>query len=345
MRPTHGGDLAAAVDASVNINPLGPPAALDEVFASARALAERYPEIDARNARTAWAQELGLSVDELMIGNGASELISLAVRALAPERVVVFDPTYSEYANAAAVNGTPVHRIRALRDETGVWSPPGDPAIGPGDLVFVCSPNNPTGMVVGPDTIENLAATGARVVVDESFRALMAAPQPSAISLRENGVITLTSLTKSYAVPGLRLGHLIAERKTVAALERRRDPWSVNGIAAAAAVALVGCGDYLAEARDLIMRERNRVAAALAAHGLVVYEADVPWLLVDVPTESGHDATSFVGAVRERGVALRDASNFPGLTTGSIRIGIRTAQENDRVLGAIGAALAEGGGA
>lgn len=345
MRPNHGGDLAAGVDASVNINPLGPPAALDTVFASARRIAERYPEIDARSARTAWAEKLGVSSDELMIGNGASELISLAVRALAPERVVVFDPTYSEYANAAEVNGVGVHRIRTLHDEGESWSLPGDPAIGPGDLVFVCTPNNPTGMVVGLDVIERLAATGARLVVDESFRALMVAPEPSAASLRHKGVITLTSLTKSYAVPGLRLGHLIADGETVGALERLRDPWSVNGIAAAAAVALVGCDDYLAEARDLIARERGRVTEALAARGFTGGVADVPWVLVEVPKDSGHDAPSFVASVRRHGVALRDASTFSGLGPGSIRIGIRTAQENDRILQAIDAALREVRGA
>ena len=335
MRPRHGGDLAASIDASVNINPLGPPRELDAVFEDARGLASHYPEIDARSARDAWAQKLGVAPDELMIGNGASELISLLIRSLSPNRVVVFDPTYSEYANAASALGVEVQRIPLLATEDGGWRLPDDVAVSHGDLVFVCSPNNPTGTVVSPAALSALVATGARVVVDESFRALASDPQPSAIDSRTSGSITVTSLTKSYGVPGLRLGHLVADASTVAELERRRDPWSVNGIAAAAAEVLIGCDGYLDEARSLIVAERTRMAEGLAALGFSVNRADVPWLLVELPRSFAGDASDFVAAVRTRGIALRDASDFPNLGARFVRIGVRAADENTEVLAAI----------
>lgn len=340
MRPRHGGDVRASIDASVNINPCGPPHQLEAVFDRVRELASRYPEIDAGSARAAWATRLGVDVREIVIGNGASELISLAVRAVAPERVVVFDPTYSEYAAAAHANGIGVLRLPYVRDPEGGWTLPGAPEIGPGDLVFVCSPNNPTGTVVDLDGIRALAATGARVVVDESFAALLPTPSPTAAGLRSLGVITVTSLTKSYAIPGLRLGYLVADLATVAGIERIRDPWSVNGLATAAAEVLADPSVDLAESRAFIARERGRLASECERMGLIVHAADVPWLLVELPESVGHTASSLVAAVREQGIALRDASNFPGLDHRFVRIGVRTADENTHIVTALEAVLA-----
>ncbi|MHB8761941.1 MAG: aminotransferase class I/II-fold pyridoxal phosphate-dependent enzyme [Coriobacteriia bacterium] len=158
MRFDHGGSPSSAIDASVNVNPLGAPVSLDSVFARARGLAQRYPEPDAGSARRAWAQRLGVPVERLLIGNGASELISLAVRALAPRRVIVFDPCYSEYEAAAAAAGCTVEHM-ALQRENGSWRTPRYlPATCKDDLVVVAQPNNPTGHFTPRDHLLSMAA-------------------------------------------------------------------------------------------------------------------------------------------------------------------------------------------
>lgn len=342
MRHDHGGQRAARVDASVNVNPLGPPDALNVVFAKARELAARYPEIDAGRARDAWASRLGIGREQLLVGNGASELISLAIRAIEPQRVVVFDPCYSEYEASARAAGVPVEHV-ALQCAGGEWVT--DLAYlraAPGDLVVLGRPNNPTGHLgPAPDALAALANRGVHVLVDESFLALSdPGAQATLTPLVTDNLTVVTSLTKTYCVPGLRLGILAGHGDLIARIGELRDPWSVNAIASEAAVILAGEDRYLKRTRELLDAERRRVVAALEAMpGLRVTVGVAPFVLIELPEP--HESPEVCARMLARGVAVRDASTFPGLSPRWIRIGIRTPAENDAVLSALRAALAE----
>lgn len=353
MKRDHGGAPAARIDASVNVNPLGPPASLDAVFARAREFASRYPEIDARSARQAWAGRLGVPVDRLLVGNGASELISLAIRAIDPLRVIVFDPCYSEYDAAARAAGIELTHV-PLQLVGDAWCTPLERllaegiegrALGEGDLVVVGQPNNPTGHLTAPESLRALAELGVHVLADESFLALAQTPhQPvsaSAHSLAAHAsarISVITSLTKAYCVPGLRLGLFVADEALVARISELRDPWSVNGIAVEAAVALAADNDYLDRSRARLLVERSRVAAAIAAlPGMRVTEGVAPWVLAELP--GPRTAAEVRGKLLARDIAVRDASTFPGLTERWIRIGIRSTADNDDIIAALAEVL------
>lgn len=345
MKRDHGGAPEARIDASVNVNPLGPPESLDAVFAQARELASRYPQIDAASARGAWAGRLGVPFERVLVGNGASELISLMVRAIAPRRVIVFDPCYSEYAAAARAAGIAVTHV-PLRLNDNEWVTPLDECLvsgvdgvplGDSDLVVVGQPNNPSGHLTPIEPLLAAARTGAHVLTDESFLALAEQPETaSAHSLVPHvgeRVSVVASLTKTFCVPGLRLGYLVADEALVTRISELRDPWSVNGIAAQAAVALAEDDDYLDRSRAQLAAERARVSAAVAGLGVRVTEGVAPWVLVRVP--GSLTAGGVRTALLARGVAVRDASTFPGLGEGWIRMGVRGTDDNDALLAAV----------
>ncbi len=348
MKRDHGGEPLARIDASVNLNPLGPPASLDAVFARSRELASRYPEIDATSAREAWARRLGIPVGQLLVGNGASELISLVVRAIGPRRVIVFDPCYSEYTVAArAARAHLAHVPLRLHGES--WRTPvggllsgriEDLAVGDGDLVVVGQPNNPTGHLTAVESLTELARSGAHVLADESFLALAeshsgvaSTSSHSLVPLLGRRISVVASLTKSYCVPGLRLGYLAADESLVDRIGEIRDPWSVNGIAAEAAVALASEDGYLERARVLLDSERVRMESALASLGLRITDGVAPWVLAELPEPLG--AGDLSSNLLTRGIAIRDASSFPGLSGRWVRIGVRTPAENDGIIVAL----------
>jgi len=342
MNRDHGG-LPARIDASVNVNPLGPPPALDEVFARTRELSSRYPEIDAASARRTWAEHLGIDTRRLLVGNGASELISLSLRAIAPRRVIVFDPCYSEYEAAARSAGVPlVHVPLALEGDSWRTPLPDGLEAGEGDLVVVGQPNNPTGHLTDPRVLLGLADSGAHVLTDESFLALAGATASSLVPHVGDRVSVVESLTKTFCVPGLRLGIFVGAEQLVERMSALRDPWSVNGIAVQAAVALADQDRYLATSRTLLATERARIAAALAAlPGVRVTHGAAPFVLAELP--EGRIASAVRDQLLTLGIGVRDASTFAGLSERWLRVGVRTPAENDEVLSALTGVLAEGG--
>lgn len=350
MRRDHGGAPDVRVDASVNVNPLGPPEALDTVFARARELASRYPEIDAARARQAWADRLDVPPACTLVGNGASELISLAIRAIEPRRVIVLDPCYSEYASAARSAGADVASV-PLRCHARSWSTPLAELLSPrgvlraaplglGDLVVVGQPNNPTGHITPVADLLAIAERGAHVLCDESFLALasghVAAPDTLVAHVSDR-ISVVASLTKTYCVPGLRLGVLVASEALTETIGGLRDPWSVNGIAAEAAIVLAGEDAYLERSRSLLHAECERLSAALEMLGLRVHAGVAPWVLAELPDT--HIAADVCAQLRDLGVAVRDASTFPVLSEHFVRVGVRSPSENDSVLAALAQVL------
>ncbi len=335
MRYDHGGSPNASIDASVNVNPFGPPASLDIVFSRARELAMRYPEIDAARARHAWATRLGIAPERLLVGSGASELISLAMRALQPKRVVIFEPCYSEYASAAESIGADIVRLD-FRLEGSAWSTPaGEYEPRDGDLLVLGQPNNPTGHLTSPETIAELASAGVRILLDESFLPFLDDADDLSMAASElPGVLIVTSLTKMFCVPGLRLGTLVGDAGTVERMSRLRDPWSVNALAAEAAEALAREDEYLTRTRAWLAGARAELARTLAEiPGIRVCEGVAPYVLVELPEPVC--AAGLRDALASRGIGVRDASTFNGLGPRWLRVGVRTPAENAVVAAAI----------
>jgi len=348
MRSDHGGAFSARIDASVNCNPFGPPRSLDPVFARVRELAARYPELDAHRAREAWATALRVPLDRLLVGNGASELIAVVTRALSPARVVLFEPCYSEYAAAADAAGVPVSTL-GLEFTPDIWRTPLaalEPR--PGDLVVLGHPNNPTAHLLDPAALRALAVAhpASWFLVDESFLPFHSAHDDlTLLRDRPANLAVVRSLTKIFCVPGLRLGLLVADEALVGASQRIRDPWAVNALAAEAAVVLASeetatalPGSYLDRTRSWLSAAAPRAIESLRAAGLAAWHADAPYVLAELPAPLR--VTDLAASLAKRGIAVRDASTFVGLTPRTLRVGLRFDDEMDEVIASIADFLA-----
>jgi histidinol-phosphate aminotransferase len=332
---SFGLDQTEIIDFSVNTNPLGPPSA---AVAAARQLTwATYPDDGAMALRDELARRDGVDEREVVVGNGSVELIWLVALAfLDPgDHVVVVGPTFGEYARAARVVGCPVHVHYATQvDDFAVDV---DAIIArvrtvAARIIFLCNPNNPTGVLLPMHAISRLAhaVPWSLLVVDEAYRQLSDEPAASASLLSCGNVVLLRSLTKDYALPGLRLGYVLAAASVSAALDQVRPPWSVNAVAQAAGLAALADEEHLTRARSEVRRARAVVSAGLTALGWRVLPSVANYLLVEVG-----DARTVRSALLRQGVCVRDCTSF-GLPR-HVRIGLRTVAECERLVAAFAA--------
>ena len=323
----HGGDVWRGaepeeyLDFSANLNPDGPPDWVREAMAAGLRRVGYYPDVRLTGARRGLAAHLGLNPDCVLPTAGGFEAARLA-SALSP-RPVIAQPTFQEYARLCGPGRS------VPRDALGELS------LHPGECLWLCNPNNPTGDALPGETVAELLsraeAAGARMVVDEAF--IDYCPEHSAAGLVADhpALIVLGSLTKVLAIPGLRLGYLAAHPDTLRRLEQRRDPWPLNSLAVAVAEALPG---HEADFRDI--RRRNDARRAAFAGALAplahVYPSDANFLLCDF----GRDMRGEIEALREKKLLVRPCGGFTGLTHRHVRLCVRREAENERLIGALG---------
>lgn len=315
----HGGDLLAAarrsgrapdalLDVSANLHPWGPPPEVEARVRASLADIHHYPPPRAEPLRDALSARIGVPV---VVGNGATELLVAALHGC--RSVCVRAPSYLGYAEAAELVGATLHH--------GVPTPDDD-------AVIVGRPNNPDGHLPTVDEVAALAARVPRVVVDESFLAFTDAP--SCVGLAPN-VVVVTSMTKTWAIPGLRLGW--AWNLDPA----RLPPWTVNSVALAAGL---GCLDRWEWAREVAIDGlRNAAITGLRAlPGVTAAAGGANFVLVTLAHPVAPEVTHRM--LDRHGILVRDASNFAGLDARHLRVAVGTEEENRRVAVALGSVLA-----
>ena len=327
------------LDFSANINPLGPPqgalyAAQKALVAGASSYPDgRYPELCA-----ALAGYLGVPEETVLATNGGAEAIFLAARAAAEDRpggkAIILEPTFSEYAAAARAAGLrPEGRVARRREDGFRLDPSALGDLGGASAVFLCNPNNPTGDLTPRgevlDLLERTRSAGAALIVDEAFADF--APGESVADRVDESLYVARSLTKFFAVPGLRLGCLVARAPE---LVRRFQPsWAVNVAAAAAGASAVADTEYAEKTLQEITLRRGELLRALRGlPGLEAYEGAANFLLVRGPE-------GLPEGLARRGVLVRGCGPFPGLGPRFLRIAVRGAEENERLVRALGAEL------
>ncbi len=355
MRPlqqlrAHGGDIwglgaggsGDLLDFSANINPLGLSAKAQKAMIEAIPQLVHYPDPQCRQLRQRLSELLGLSLDQIMIGNGAVELIFLVVKELQPRRLLLPAPTFCEYALAAAAESVPVHHLlpsgRAPYYDLGALVA----AIQPGDLIFLCNPNNPTGQLLPRSDlqylVEQAAARSSTVVVDEAFIDFVDHGEThSVLPLLSHwsNLMVLRSLTKFYALPGIRIGYLLGPAERLARLQGLRDPWSVNHLAQVAALASMDDQAYAERTCQWLRDERSWFLDALEQiPGLHPYLPTANYLLVDC-CESGHSASVWAERLRRERILIRDCSTYLGLDSYWFRVAVRDRQSNRCLLEAL----------
>lgn len=337
LRPAElralGLDPQGIIDFSANVNPLGPPPSI--LRAVQNVDYARYPDPDCLELREALASRLAVRPQQILIGNGATELIHLLARAFVNKgsTVTIAAPTFGEYEAAVRTAGGVIHCVQA-RAETDFL--PDLAALrrsaARSALTFLCNPNNPTGVYLPRSSIEaflnGLPHTAGPVVIDEAYLTFVDAPWTVLDLVQTGRVLLLRSMTKDYAIPGLRLGYLIAEEATVTRVQQYQVTWSVNAAAQAAGLAALQEDAYIEETRVIVRENKAFLTQALQDLGFNVVSGAANFLLIKVG-----DATAVRHRLLRQGIAVRDCTSF-GLPA-YIRVAVRLRPACERLLAAL----------
>jgi threonine-phosphate decarboxylase len=337
----HGGNAEGLLDFSASLNPLGPPPEALDAYQGTSARIASYPPPHPRNLERKFAEWIGVEPERVIAGNGSVHLIYLLVRVLRATKPYVVVPTFSEIANALAVASTPAHPIQ-LTAASGfaIGIAPIAGALRSGaDAIWLGRPNSPTGTIVE----EKLALEiGGRCLIrdawcifDEAFIDLAGGAESLAPRLERNPrAIVLRSLTKSFAIPGIRLGFAVAHPELVVRMREAIEPWSVNAAAEAVAHACLELApDYLKRARTVVENERAYIQRELSSiAGLRVIPSAANFMMIEVARELSNGA--FAAHLAEHKIAIRDLARLPGCGPGMYRIAVRAHPDNERLVAA-----------
>lgn len=359
MEYQHGGDIYSheiAFDYSANINPLGLPDGVRRMLKECAEgeICSLYPDSECRALREALAHYHKVPAEHIICGNGAADLIFGLAVALRPERGLVISPTFSEYEQALKIAGTSVDHL--FLDEKDGFIPDvgrichrihqAKEAQIPYDIVFLCNPNNPTGIPVRKEEVEALARechdSNALLVVDECFCDFMDERDACSVipSLKDfKQLFVLKAFTKLYAMAGLRLGYgLSCNSQLMEALSQVRQPWSVSGLAQKAGEAALKEKEYVNASRTLISRERQWLKGELEKMGFQVYASRANYLLFrhlsGLKGKRGREEEEVFSKgwlyyrLLEEKVLIRSCSNYRGLDSSYYRICVKTREEN-----------------
>jgi threonine-phosphate decarboxylase len=346
--PPHGGgvyDLARRLgvqvtdllDFSANINPLGFPPGLTPAVLQALEEIVHYPDRQCQALRRDLAAYHGLALEQILVGNGSTELIFLLPRALAPRKGLIVAPAFSEYEAALAAARVPVvfHPTGEADSFTlgGALDPRG------ADLVFLANPASPSGARVAEKhllaTLEMLKAAGAYLALDEAFVDFVEEASLKSALSRFPRLLILRSFTKFFGIPGVRLGYVLAAPELITRLAAAQEPWSVGTLAQALGRASLADREFMARSRALVQEERQYLFNRLAAiGGLQPFPSAVNYLLVKI-TRPGLTAAMLRQTLVQQSFIIRDASNFRGLDERFFRLAVRRRPENDRLLAAL----------
>jgi threonine-phosphate decarboxylase len=351
----HGGNLRRAqelfgldkfIDLSANINPFGPPPGVWESIQQGMRDIVNYPDPESWLLRKTLSNYLEILTESIMVGNGAGDLIFTIVQALKPKKVTIPIPAFCEYERAARCVGAEISYIplgplgwekfnqwneksKDLTDKSVIelrWQE----FLKGSDLLFLCSPHNPTGTLLSKDVFEHILRLtkelGCRIIFDESFLDFL--PDQLRWSARtyldtNEHLIVLYSLTKFYSLPGLRLGAVFAHPSLLAKFDQYRDPWSVNVLAQHAGIAALNDLAFSDNVRETLKESKAFFYKKFSQCGfanLRLWPTTVNFALIEVLNHKSADLVQYLG---RHGILIRDCANFNGLPGNFIRVAIK----------------------
>jgi len=353
----HGGDVfgwarklgveaGEILDFSASVNPLGPLLSARRAFFKSFHELSCYPDSDAGEAREAIARQCRLEPRQVLLGSGSTQLIHLLCRALRPRKALVVHPAFSEYANGLKLVGAEIRSyLLSAQDDFTFSLERFTKALQENpDMIFLANPNSATGRAIPRAKIEEVARMAREkktfLVVDEAFIDFVEADSVQDL-IRDNPyLIVLNSPGKYYALPGLRLGYLLAARRVVDRLCLHREPWSVNTPAQRVLSACFNDANFKRKTRRWLEREREFLLGGLSRiRWLRPYESQANFLLVRLARGS---ASRLHALLLKRKMLIRVCDSFSGLGADYFRVAIRSREENRRLLEALEGIL--GGG-
>jgi threonine-phosphate decarboxylase len=328
---------APLLDFSVNLNFLGPPEIIRQAWPDLIQAIEGYPSVEGGGIGRYYQEKLGIPPGNFLAGNGSTEMIYLVPKVLGFKSVVVVTPSYHDYERASGLAGA--HAIRYPLLPENSFSLTGSnalvDALDKADALWLGRPNNPTGNLFPRGLLLELAARlpDKWFVVDEAFIQFTADWEKESLLLEKPrpNILVIHSLTKFYALAGLRLGGIVGDARAIARLRRAKEPWSVNAIAERIAPLLLRCGDYERRTRINLLAEKERIFKELEGFsGVTPFPSTANFILCRW-NRTG-DLDDLIFHFLSNGAYLRDCRNFPGLEENFFRVGLKTPEKNDRLL-------------
>ena len=334
----HGGNLIKyhkVTDFSTNVNLAGMPESVRNAAIKGCIDAQQYPEPYCRSLECEIEKSEGLKEGQVICGNGAAELIFLVTETLRPRKALICVPTFAEYEEALnAVDCQVSHYVCHAEHDFIIQDDLLDHISEDLDLIFLCNPNNPTGCLIPEKLLRKVVdiCLGKKVflIMDECFLDFTEVDHVASLKseLKQNaGLMIIKAFTKTFAMPGLRLGYaLSADTSLIGSIRKRMQPWSVSLPAQYAGKAALLEKGYLRESLLVLKKERSYLIDQLKKLGYMVYGSEANFIFFDAEDETLFDHCL------NRGFLIRDCSNFTGLKKGYYRIQVRNRQDNDALL-------------
>lgn len=349
----HGSDLEAIekcyhikkediISFSANVNPLGISYQLRSTLADNLDAITTYPDREYTALRTCIATYAGTQPENVIVGNGSTELISLFIQTKHPKKALVLGPTYSEYEREIALGGGTT-LYYPLKEEHEFHMDVEDFCSHLSDqleLLVLCNPNNPTSTAITCSQMRRILDAclqyGIFVMVDETY--VEFAPEEkdvTSIPLTNyyTNLIILRGTSKFFAAPGLRLGYAVTgNQDLIKAINTRKNPWTINSLAEIAGRLMFPDEKYIRHTRELICGERDRLYNELSTwDSVTVYEASANFILMKIRKPGVTSQDLFDHCIR-KGLMIRDCSTFPFLDDHFVRFCVMLPEQNDRLL-------------
>lgn len=336
---------------SANVNPLGISPLLRDTLAKHVDAITSYPDREYTQLRKSICAYTGANFENIIVGNGSTELISLFIQTTHPKKALILGPTYSEYEREISLEGG--HTLYyPLKEENNFQMDVEDFCSQLNDsldLLVLCNPNNPTSTAVARKDMRKILDCalqyGISVMVDETYEEFT--PEGSKISSipltnNYNNLIVLRGISKFFAAPGLRLGYAVTGNPDLLKyINTKKNPWTINSLAEIAGCIMFSDRDYINKTKALITGERQRMYDTLSSWKTVkVYPSCTNFLLVRILREDVTSDMVFDHCIR-KGLMIRDCSTFPFLDSSYIRFCVMSPEKNDELLEAFREILGE----
>ncbi|PID72736.1 MAG: histidinol phosphate aminotransferase [Desulfobulbus propionicus] len=335
------------IDMSSNINPLGMVPGLLAFLQAQLSSIMSLPEVDARSATESLADILGISSAGMLMGTGTTQFIYTVCPALRPKKVLIVGPTYADYSSSCVMYGIEPDYFLArdaerFRIDCGALAQRAAQV----DVVFICNPNNPTGILIPHEQLLELCRSqpATTFVIDESY--LLFAQEGDDKSMVGSGldnVVVLWSLSKIFGIPGLRAGFLVAEPEMARQFSQYMQPWCANTMAQEAMGFLADHQETLAlflqETKVYLQQEVALFRQRLGSSPVTLYPGVTPYQLIKLPP--GKRSAAVCDQLVADRLLIRDCSNFVGLDERYIRISLKNREINQLVAEKLTAVLGE----
>ncbi|MCI8299637.1 MAG: aminotransferase class I/II-fold pyridoxal phosphate-dependent enzyme [Lachnospiraceae bacterium] len=330
------------VSFSANVNPLGISSLLRNTLASRIDAITTYPDREYTSLRKCIGAYVNTDYENIIMGNGSTELISLFIQIEHPRKAMIIGPTYSEYEREISLGGGsslyyPLKEEQDFALDVKDFTAQLNESI---DLLVICNPNNPTSGAIGQESMRKILDVCKQndifVMVDETYVEFAdQAKHITSIPLTAyyNNIIILRGTSKFFAAPGLRLGYAVTgNRDLIKAINTRKNPWTINSLAVIAGEIMFRDSSYISQTKALISGERERIYDLISKDNrFKAYPPNGNFILLRLLDDTLTSEILFDRTIR-KGMMIRDCSTFPFLSNKYIRFCFMTPEMNDKLL-------------